>query len=103
MVLLRQVRIAVILSSIVVTLLLLRNNQIPFHQSLNFVLFLLNYSGSRTMLLDITVYSLYTASASAINILSILSISVVSSEVFSSVILNDPSCSDNTSILFPQY
>ena len=47
--LLRQARIAVILSSISMTLLLLRNNLISLHQSSNFVQSLSNYSGSSTM------------------------------------------------------
>ena len=46
---LRQARIAVILSLVSMTLLLLRNNLIPFHQSSNFVWLPSNYPGSGTM------------------------------------------------------
>ena len=45
---------------------------------------------------------MYTAGTGAVDILSILTISVVSSKVSSSVILNNPSCSDSISILFSQ-
>ena len=97
--LLSWAKIAVILLSIPVTLLLLRNNWIFLHQSLNFVLSPLNHLRSGTILFGMTACSFYTiTSASATDILSIYS--VVSSEISSSVILNDSNCSDNTSILF---
>jgi len=48
---LRQARIVVILSSVSMTLLLLRNNHIPLHQSSNFVQLLSNHSGSGTIFL----------------------------------------------------
>jgi len=50
---LRCARIAVILSSVSITLLLLRNNLIPLYQSSNFILSLLNHPGSRIMFLGI--------------------------------------------------
>jgi len=46
---------AVILLSVIVTLLLLKNNHISLHQSLNFVQSLSNYPRSETILLDTTV------------------------------------------------
>ena len=52
------------------------------------------------MLFGMTVCFFYAITgASATDILSVYS--VVSSEMSSSVILNDPNYSDNTSILFP--
>ena len=62
--LLRQARIAVILSSISVILLLLRNNLIFLHQSSNFVWSLSNHSRSGTMLLGIVVCTFLFAGAS---------------------------------------
>ena len=50
---LRWARIAVILSSVPVILLLLRNNLIPLYQSSNFIQSLSNHPGSSTMLLVI--------------------------------------------------
>ena len=65
----------------------------------HFVIFPSNYSGSRTILLGNTACLFCTiAGAGAVDILSVYS--VVSSEMYSSVILNDSSCSNNTSILF---
>ena len=94
-------RIVVIMLSIPVTLFLLRNNQILLYQSLNLVLSLLNYPGSRTMLFGMTICSFYTvAGADATNISSMYS--VISSEAFSLVILNNSNHFDNASILFPQ-
>ena len=62
----------VILSSVAITLLLLRNNQILFHQSSNFVWSLSNYSRFKTMLFGITAYAilLYTTNIGAIDIFS---------------------------------
>ena len=93
---LRQARIAVILLSISITLLLLRNNLIPLHQSSNFVLFLSNHSGSRTIFFSNSAYPLFCPT-SAVNILS--SFSIVYSKA-SSVICRDSSYSDNASISF---
>ena len=62
----------VILSSVAITLLLLRNNQILFHQSSNFVWSLSNYFRFKTMLFGITAYAilLYTTNIGAIDISS---------------------------------
>ena len=98
---LRQARIAVILLFILVTLLLLRNNQISFHQSSNFVLSLSNHPRFGTMLLgSSTCLFCIFSSASAINISSVYSI--VFSEM-SSVIFNSPSLFNNASISYSQY
>ena len=105
MLLLSQVNTAVILSLVAVILLLLRNNQIFLHQSSNFILSPSNYLRSGTILLDITAYSivLYTIGTGVVKISSISSITgsivLFSSEVYSLVILNDPSTSDSISIL----
>ena len=93
-------RIVVILLSVSVTLLLLRNSQIPLHQSLNFVLFLLNHSESGIIFFSIIACSFYAvAGAGTTDISSVYS--VVSSEIPSSVIFNDFNHSDNAFILFP--
>ena len=87
-----------ILSSVSLTLLLLRNNLISLHQSSNFVQLPSNYPGSRTMLLGISA-NLFTAGvvAGAVDIsVSICSLSVEAS----SLICKDPSHSDNASISF---
>ena len=98
---LRQARIAVILLFILVTLLLLKNNQISFHQSSNFVLSLSNHPRFGTMLLgNSTCLFCIFFGASAINISSVYSI--VFSEM-SSVIFNNPSLFNNASILYSQY
>ena len=99
--LLNQARIAVIFSSATTTLLLLRNKQIPLYQSSNFVLSPLNYPGSRTIVF-VGVLLLYTASASAVDILSVSGIAglVLLFDTLSSVILNDPIISSNASIVF---
>ena len=56
------------------------------------------------MLLGITAYLFCTTSASAgtVNIVSVVSVSVVSFEMSSLVILNDPSHSNNVSKSFSQ-
>ena len=99
-----KARIAVILLSVIITLLLLRNNHISLYQSLNFIWLSSNHSRPRTILLGITACSIvfFTASTSAIDIVSIVSISVILSKVSSLVILNNSNNSDNTSIFFPQ-
>jgi len=80
------------------TLLLLRYNCIPFHQSSNFVWSLSNYPGSGIMLFGMTAYMfLFIAGASVTNIS--VSICLYSFEA-SSVICKDPSHSNNVSILF---
>jgi len=97
---LSQASTTVILSSVAVTLLLLRNKWIPLHQSSNFIQSPLNHPRSKTIVLSITVCSNAT---SAVNISSISGIasSVVLSlfKVYSLVILNNPSTSDSASIL----
>ena len=87
-----------ILSSIPLTLLLLKNNLIPLHQSLNFVWSPSNHPGSGTMLLGIPA-DLFTAGiiAGAVDI----SVSICLSFVEASLLIcKDLSHSDNTSILF---
>ena len=92
----------VILSSVATTLLLLRNNWIPFHQSLNFVLFPSNHPRSGTILFSVVVYMflLYTADTDAINISFVSSVagSVLLFNMLSLVILSNPNISSNTSI-----
>ena len=94
---LRHTRIAVILSSVLKTLLFLRNNHIPLHQSSNFVLFPSNHSGSGTIFFSIAacLLSFVIASAGAVDISS-SDHSYVSSEVLF-VICKDPSLSDSVS------
>ena len=97
---LRQARIAVVLLSVSMTLLLFRNSLISLHQSLNFIRSLSNHPGSGIMFFGIPAYMflfIVTASAGADDI----SVSIhLSSLEASSVIHRDPSCSDNASILF---
>jgi len=94
-------RIVIIMLSVPITLFLLRNNQIPLYQSLNFFLSPLNYPRSRTMLFDMNICSFYTITgADATNISSMYP--VISFEAFSLVILNNSNHFDNASILFPQ-
>jgi len=98
---LSQVRIVVILLSVLITLLFLRNNLISLHQSLNFVLFPLNHPGSGIILFSIPACLFYTVlDADDTDILSMYS--VVSSKMSSLVIFNDLNLSDNTLILFSQ-
>jgi len=87
-----------ILLLVSMTLLLLKYNCIPFHQSSNFVWSPLNYSGSGTMLFGITTCTFsFVASAGAADI----SVSVYSYSFEASfVICRDSSCSDNIFILF---
>jgi len=89
----------VILLSVPVTLLLLRNNLISLHWSSNFVLSLLNHPGSRTILFGIPAYLFCMVAGTSATDISFM-YSVISSEAFSSVILNDHNCSDNASISF---
>jgi len=98
---LRHVRIAVILLSVFITLLLLRNILIPLHQSSNFVHSPSNYSGSRTIPLDITAYMFLFASAGATEIFLSDCLYVPSEALF--MIFNDSSLSNITSILFVLY
>ena len=87
-----------ILSSVPLTLLILRNTLISLHQSSNFIQSLSNHSGSGTMLLGIPA-DLFAAgvAAGAIDI----SVSVCLLSVKASLLIcKDPSHSDNASILF---
>ena len=77
------------------TLLLLRNNLIPLHQSSNFVWSPSNYLGSGTIFLGIPAGS-FTVGAGTVDI----SVSICLYSEASSVIFKDPSCSDNASISF---
>ena len=91
---LRQANIVVILLSVSITLLFLRNNLISFHQSSNFVLFPSNHPRSRTILLGTLTCTLFLFT-SAVDILSIYFVLTCQA---SSVIFKDPSHSDNISI-----
>ena len=87
-----------ILSSVPLTLLLLRNNLIPLHQSSNFVQLPSNHPGSRTMLFGIAADS-FTAgvAAGAVDISMSICLSFVEASL---LICEDPSHSDNASISF---
>ena len=94
---LRQIRITVILPSVFITLLLLRNNLIPLHQSSNFVLSPLNHLGLGIIFLGNSACLLFFyISTGAVDISSVYS--VLFSEA-SSIIYKNPSYSDNISIL----
>ena len=92
---------AVILLFTATTLLLLKNSQIPFYQSLNFVLSPSNYPGSGTIFF-IGIFLLCTAGTAAVNISSIFGSagSILLFDTLCLVILNDPSISSNASIVF---
>ena len=96
---LRQAKIAVILSLVSITLLLLRNSLISLHQSLNFVQSLSNHSGFSIIFLSIIacLFLLLVACAGV----SDISVSA-GSYLFKtfSMICKDPSYSDNIFILF---
>ena len=90
-----------ILLSVALTLLFLKNNHIPLHQSSNFIQLLSNNPGSRTILFSITAYTilLYTAGISTVNIFSNAgSVVLFPSDVYSLVIFNDPNISSSTSL-----
>jgi len=72
-------------------------------QSLNFVQSLSNYPKSGTIILSITICLLCTASTGAVDIAFVVSISIITSKAYSSVILNDSNYSNNVLILFSQY
>ena len=93
---LRRARIAVILSSVSLTLLLLRNNLISLHQFSNFIWSLSNYPGSGTMLLGIPA-DLFTAGVvtGAVDISVSVRLSLVEASL---LICKDPSHSDSASI-----
>ena len=90
-----------ILLSVPLTLLLLRNNLIPLHQSSNFVQSPSNHLGSGTMLLGIPADS-FTAGVTAGVVAGAVDISVSVCLLLeaSSLICKDSSRSDNTSISF---
>ena len=99
---LRRAKIAVILSSVSMTLLLLRNSHIPLHQSSNFVQSPSNHPRSRTIFFGIpadTFPPISTAMGAGAVDISVSIRSLVSFEV-SSVIFRDPNLSDNTSKSF---
>ena len=100
---LSQTNTIVILLSVATTLLLLRNNHIPLHQSLNFTQSLLNYPRSGTILFGILVcvFSLYTADAGTVNISSVSGVagSVLLFDMLSLVILSGLNISSNASIV----
>jgi len=89
-----------ILSSVFITLLLLRSNHIPLYQSLNFVLSPLNHPGSGIIFFGIIAYplSFIIAGAGAADIFLSDHLYVSSKTLF--VICKDPSLFDNTLILF---
>ena len=98
---LRYVRIAIILSSVSMTLLLLRNNCILPYQSSNFVQFPLNYPRSRTILLVTITYTFLFIGTCTTDI-SLSDHLFVCSEAFF-MIFNNPSLSDSASLLFVLY
>ena len=99
---LRQARITVILLSVSMTLLLLRNNLILLHQSSNFIWSLSNHPGSGTMFFGNPAwpFSWPVTSIGAGAGATDISVSVCLSFVLSSKvsICKDPSRSDNVSI-----
>ena len=95
---LRCTRIAIILSSVFMTLLLLKNNLISLYQSSNFILSLLNYPRSRTMLFGTIVYIFSFICSGAVDISSLVCLFVPFETLF--MIFNDPSLLDNILILF---
>ena len=91
-----------ILSSVLLTLLLLRNNLIPLHQSSNFDWSPSNHPGSGTIFFGNHAWMfLLTAAAVVASAVEIsVSICSYSSVEASSLICKDSSRSDNASILF---
>ena len=92
---------AVILLSIIITLLLLRNNCIPLHQSSNFIQLLSNYPRSSIIFFGITAcaISLCTVSISTVDIsFNADFIILFLFEISSLVILNNPNISSSTLI-----
>ena len=99
---LRRARIAVILLSVLLTLLLLRNNLIPLYQSSNFDWSPSNHPRSGTMFFSNSAWTFLlfaaAASTSATNISSVVVCSYLSEA--SSVIFKDSSHSNSASISF---
>ena len=85
-----------------ITLLLLRNNLIPLHQSSNFDWSPLNYPGSGTIFFGNPAWTFSLTAATVVACATDISVSVCSysSIEASSLICKDPSRSDNASILF---
>ena len=100
---LKHARIAMILSLVSKTLLLLRNNCILLYQSSNFVLSPSNYPRSRTILFGVTVciLSFVIAGTSAADISLSDYLFILLEALF--VIFNDPNLSDSASISFVLY
>ena len=95
---LRQARIVMILSSVFMILLLLRNNLIFLHQSSNFVLPLLNHPGLGIMFLSTLACLLFSCVGTGTVDISIVYLVILSEA--SSMICKDPSLSDNILISF---
>ena len=97
---LRRANIAVILSSIPLTLLLLRNNLIPLHQSSNLDRSPSNHPGSGTILFGNPAWTFSLAAVAPGAGVPDISVSVCSysSVEASSSICRDPSRSDNASM-----
>ena len=87
-----------ILLSVSMTLLLLRNNQIPLHQSSNFVLFLSNHPESGTIFFSMVAYVLFIVAGTGATDILLSDHSLVSSETLF-MICKNPSLSDSASIL----
>ena len=96
---LRQAKITVILLLVSMTLLLLRNNLIPLHQSSNFVRSLSNYSGSSIIFFGIPTCTFLLIPTAAGVSADDISVSVLLLEA-SSVICKDPNRSNNALISF---
>ena len=92
---LRWAKIAVILSLVSITLLLLKYSYISFYQSSNFIQSLLDYPEFSTIFFGMTTCMFLFAGAGAVDI----SVSTCSLKA-SFVICKNPSHYDNTSILF---
>ena len=99
---LRRARIVVILLSVPLTLLLLRNSLIPLHQSSNFDQSPSNHPGSSTMFFGNSAWTFSLTAAAAVAGATDISVSVCSysSIEASSLICKDPSHSNNASISF---
>ena len=103
---LSQANTTIILLSVAITLLLLRNNCISLHQSSNFIWPPSNYPWSDTILFSITTYTVLSCATSTgtVNISSDAnSIVLFPSEAYFSVILNDFNISSSVSIPVASY
>ena len=99
---LRQARIAVILLSVLLTLLLLRNSLIPLYQSSNLDWLPSNHPGSSTIFFGNPAWTFSLTAAAAIACATDISVSVCSYSLVeaSSLICKDSSHSNNASISF---